>query len=265
MAVGLHPAGAARPAFFVKFPFLILQRMVPARAGAWARLLGFAATFSVAEVGAAPAADAALPAVLNAVGPGGLMSLENQLTDAARDPAWRDLFGLLAPNRTRQSSFEERRYFPFRKTPVVLRGEIRIVPERGLSLRYLEPEPHVMIVDAQGVLMRGPDGRERTPPNDARAQAASSALVKILRFDVAALEQEFVMYGRRDGARWSLAFSPRDAALGNMIGSVLVTGEAGIVATIEMIKSPTQRIEITLRDTREDLLFTGDTLRRFFR
>jgi hypothetical protein len=32
-----------------------------------------------------------------------------------------------------------------------------------------------------------------------------------------------------------------------------------------MVKSPTQRIEITVRDTREDVLFTGDTIRRFFR
>ena len=32
-----------------------------------------------------------------------------------------------------------------------------------------------------------------------------------------------------------------------------------------MIKSPTQRIEINVRDTQEDVLFTADTLRRFFR
>ena len=197
--------------------------------------------------------------------PAGLMSPENELRNPGDDPAWRELWTQLAPTRTRQSSFEERRYFPFRRAPVVLKGEIRLVPERGLSLRYLEPEPQIMIVDAQGVLLRGPDGRERTPPNDERAQAASSALVKILRFDVAALAQEFAVYGRRDGDSWALAFAPRDATLTNLIGRVLVTGEAGILNTIEMIKSPTQRIEITLRDTQENLLFTGDTLRRFFR
>ncbi len=193
------------------------------------------------------------------------MSPENRLSDPARDPAWRELFQRLAPNRTRQSTFEERRYFPFRRAPVVLRGEIRIVPDRGLSLRYLEPEPHVMIVDAQGVLIRGADGRERAAPTDARAQAASSALVKILRFDVAALQEDFEMYGRRETSGWSLAFFPRDPVLANLIGSVLVVGEGAVVSSIEMIKSPTQRIEISLRDTREDLLFTGDTLRRFFR
>jgi hypothetical protein len=233
--------------------------------GAWALLLAGSAVTGFAQTNSNASPDVAAVPAREAVAPRGLMSPEHQLNDPSGDPAWRDLFAQLAPNRTRQSSFEERRYFPFRREPVVLRGEIRLVPERGLSLRYLEPEPHVMIVDAQGVLMRGPDGRERTPPNDARAQAASSALVKILRFDVAALQRDFLVYGRRDGASWSMAFAPRDATLANLIGSVLVTGEAGIVATIEMIKSPTQRIEITLRDTRENLIFTGDTLRRFFR
>lgn len=243
---------------------LILGQSVRPLAGALALVFVGVAPGSFAQP-TSPGAEAAATTERQPSAPLGLISSENQLRDPAGDPAWGDLFAQLAPNRTRQSGFEERRYFPFRKAPVILRGEIRLVPERGMSLRYLEPEPHVMIVDAQGVLMRGPDGRERTPPNDARAQAASSALVNILRFDIAALQRDFSVYGRRDGASWSLAFAPRDATLGNLIGSVLVTGEAGIVSTIEMIKSPTQRIEITLRDTRENLIFTGDTLRRFFR
>jgi len=196
---------------------------------------------------------------------GGLLSPGNRLSDPASDPAWSPLFEKLAPHRTRQSSFEERRYFPFRREPVVFRGEIRIVPDRGLSLRYLEPEPQVMIVDEKGLLMRGADGRERAAPTDSRAQVATSALVSVLRFDVAALQQEFEVYGQRDGATWMLAFVPRDAALTALIGTILVSGEVTTLGRIEMIKSPTQRIEITLSDTREGVLFTGDTVRRFFR
>jgi len=148
---------------------------------------------------------------------------------------------------------------------VVFRGEIRIVPDRGLSLRYLEPEPQVMIVDDKGLLMRGADGRERTAPTDSRAQAATSALVSVLRFNVAALQQEFAMYGQRAGETWMLAFVPRDAAVSALLGTILVSGEATTLARIEMIKSPTQRIEINVSDTREGVLFTGDTLRRYFR
>jgi len=193
------------------------------------------------------------------------VSAENRLTDAANDPAWRELVIRLAPNKTRQSSFEERRYFPFKKTPVILTGEIRIVPEIGLSLRYLTPEEQVMIVDGRGLLMRDREGRERSAPSDSRAQAATAALVNVLRFDLAKLQQEFEVHGRRDGTAWSMAFVPRDAAFANLLGVLSVAGEGNALTKIEMVKSPTQRIEINVRDTREDVLFTGDTIRRFFR
>lgn len=194
-----------------------------------------------------------------------LVSAETLLKDPARDPAWRDLVTKLAPNKTRQSTFEERRFFPFRKTPVVLQGEIRIVPESGLSLRYLAPEERTLIVDGKGLLMRDNEGRDRPAPSDSRAQAATSAMVHVLRFDLAALQKEFEVHGRRQDSAWTLAFVPRDANFANLLGTLTVSGEEGVLKKIEMIKSPTQRIEITIRDTREDVLFTGDTLRRFFR
>ena len=187
------------------------------------------------------------------------------LTDPANDPAWRELFAQLAPNKTRQSKFEERRFFPFRKDPVVLTGEIRIVPELGLSLRYLTPEARVMIVDSKGLLMRDEQGRDREPPNDSRAQAATSALVRVLRFDLAGLQKDFAVHGRRDGVAWTLAFVSRDPAFANLLGTLTVSGENQNLRSIEMTKSPTQRIEIAIRDTVEDVLFTGDTLKRFFR
>lgn len=194
-----------------------------------------------------------------------LTTPETALREPARDPAWQELFARLAAQTTRQSNFEERRYFPFRREPVVLKGEIRIVPGRGLSLRYVSPEPRVLIVDAQGVLLREGDGRERPMPNDARAQAAATALVSVLRFDLGALQRDFAVHGRRDGEMWSLGFVPRPAALAQAVGLLVVSGEGLTLQKIEMIKSPTQRIEIRVSGTEEDVLFTGDTLARFFR
>jgi hypothetical protein len=196
---------------------------------------------------------------------GGLISPETRLADPANDPAWRDLFTQLAPNKTRQSKFEELRYFPFRKTPTVLRGEIRIVPEVGLSLRYLEPERRLLIVDQKGLLMRDESGQERAAPSDSRAQAATSALVHVLRFDLNALKKDFDVHGRREGKTWSLGFMPRDPSFANLLGVLTVSGEGPVLQKIEMIKSPAQRIEINIRETQEDVLFTADTLRRFFR
>jgi hypothetical protein len=211
----------------------------------------------------APATPSATTASVPALN--GLVSPETRLTDPSNDPAWRELFARLALNKTRQSTFEERRYFPFRKAPVVLQGEIRMVPERGLSLRYLDPEPRILIVDGKGLLMRDNLGREQAAPSDSRAQAATTALVHVLRFDFEALKKEFEVYGRRKDATWTLAFAPRDPAFANLLGVLMVSGEQNALRKIEMIKTPTQRIEITIKETQEDVLFTADTLRRFFR
>jgi outer membrane lipoprotein-sorting protein len=190
---------------------------------------------------------------------------ETLLADPAHDPAWSELFSRLAASKTRQSQFEERRYFPFRSTPVVLKGEIRIAPGRGLSLRYLEPERHVLIVDAQGLMMRDDEGHERAVPSDSRAQAITSALVSVLRFDLPALQKSFVIYGRHEGRGWVLGFVPRDAALAGMIGMLLVNGEQSRLDRIELSHSATQRVEILISNTREDVIFPGDVLQRFFR
>lgn len=208
------------------------------------------------------AAEPALPATGL---PTGLVSSETQLTDPRRDPAWSALFDRLSLQKTRHSRFEERRFFPFRREPTVLQGEMRMVPEQGLSLRYLQPEERVIIVDGKGVLMRDAEGRERAAPDDSRARAATSAMVHVLRFDLPALQKEFVLHGRREGDAWSLAFVSRDPAFANLLGVLVVSGEKLELRKIEMIKSANQRIEIAIKETSEGVLFTGDTLRRFFR
>lgn len=194
-----------------------------------------------------------------AIGPGTL------LADPAHDPAWTELFSRLAASKTRQSQFEERRFFPFRTTPVILKGEIRIAPGRGLSLRYLEPDQRILIVDAKGLLMRDDEGHDRAAPSDSRAQAVTAALVSVLQFDLPALQKSFVMYGRHEGNSWMLGFVPRDPALANMIGTLLVSGEQTRLDRIEMTKSAKQRIEILVSGTREDVIFPGDVIGRFFR
>jgi outer membrane lipoprotein-sorting protein len=189
----------------------------------------------------------------------------NVIADPANDPVWKELFARLSPEKARHSKFEERRIFPFRTAPIVLKGEIRLSAERGMSLHYQGDKPQIVIIDRKGVLMRDERGQERSAPADARADAATSALFQILRFDLAALAKTFVLHGRRDGDAWTLGFEPRDPTLSNLIGSVIVQGENGRVDRIAMVRSEKQRIDIAITDTREDVTFAPDELKRFFR
>jgi hypothetical protein len=194
-----------------------------------------------------------------------VLAAENVLSDPATNPTWRELFAELGQPKNRFSRFEERRYFPFRDKPIVLQGEIRIIPQRGLSLSYSGPKPYVVIVDQSGVLMRDENGRERSAPDDSRARAATSALSHILRFDLAALEKEFVIHGLRQGEEWTLGFVPRDATLAGLLGTVVVHGQKTDLDRIEMVKSDQQRIEILIKSTEADVIFPMDVLQRFFR
>lgn len=189
----------------------------------------------------------------------------NLIVDPVNDPAWKDLFTRLAPNKARRSKFEEQRIFPFRNTPIVLTGDIRLLPERGLSLSYLGAKPQIVIIDRKGVLVRDEHGLERSAPSDPRAEAATSALFQILQFDLPALAKTFVLHGRRDGEAWTLGFEPRDATLGNLIGRVIVQGESGRLDHINLVKSDKQRIDISIRETQEDVAFSAEELKRFFR
>ena len=187
------------------------------------------------------------------------------LTSPASHPGWRELFTELAKPKNRYARFEERRYFPFRQQPVILKGEIRIIPGRGLSLSYAGTKPHVIIIDGKGVLMRDERGRERSAPDDSRARAATGALASILRFDITALEKEFVIHGLRENGQWILGFVPRDPGFADLLGTIVVQGRETAVERIDMVKSEQQRIEIVMTGSQADVIFSMDVLKRFFR
>ena len=193
-----------------------------------------------------------------------LISTEHRLVLEPVDPAWRDVLAGLDQRATVDAPFEEHRWFPFRKKPVVLKGEVRIDAARGLSLYYREPKESIVIIDRLGMLLRQ-GGRETTPPADARAGAANEALLHILRFDFASLAAGFELYGRRTDKAWTLALVPRAEELRRTLGAIIVSGEADLVRRIELRRSAVQRVEIFVGDPRATAPFTAEELHRFFR
>ena len=178
-------------------------------------------------------------------------------------PAWRDLVAEFAQQADVHADFEERRFFPIRNDPVVLKGEVRFSAARGLSLHYTAPSERVIVLDEAGVLVRDAAG-EQAPP-DPRASAANRALLHVLRLDFAALEKDFEVYGRREASDWSLALVPRDESLRRAIGNIHVRGERAAVRTIELRRSAKQHIDIAIAPPRAAAAFTADEVKRYFR
>lgn len=180
----------------------------------------------------------------------------------AEAPAWRALAAELARQPDTWAEFTETRRFPFRREPTVLRGEVRVSREHGLSLRYLVPEERVVLLDARGLLVRDRHGEETAP--DRRAEGANRALWHALRLDLTALTREFEVYGKTGDGTWALVLVPRDEDLRRSVGQIRVQGAGPAVRRIELYRSAQQHIGIDLGAPRPVSL-TADELRRFFR
>ncbi|HLP00963.1 MAG TPA: outer membrane lipoprotein carrier protein LolA [Opitutaceae bacterium] len=188
-----------------------------------------------------------------------------ELVIGENDAAWRPLFDALAAQGAVYSSFTEHRWFSVRKEPVVLHGELRHSAERGLSLRYVKPEEQVLVVDAQGLLMRNAQGRTRTMAADPRAPRIDAALLPVLRFDLPALLKLFSLRAARDGDDWRLDFTPRTPELARTLSTLTVEGSGEAVRRLEFRRSAKQRVEVLIGETRTGVTFSADEVKRFFR
>lgn len=184
---------------------------------------------------------------------------------AACDDSWRALFRAVSAQGAVFSTFTERRWFSVRKEPVVLQGELRHSPERGLSLRYTAPEEQMMIIDAQGILLRNAAGRQRALKTDPRAPQVDAMLLHVLRFDMAALHRLFEIRGTRDDAGWRLVFTARTPELARAVGQLTVEGAASAVRRLEFSRGPKQRVEVQIHDTKTAVTFAADEFVKYFR
>ena len=204
----------------------------------------------------------ALAASLPAAEPEPLVAPDHRL--APDDPAWAELAAGLRDKPGVTANFTERRRFMFRRTPTVLKGEARVSADHGLSLHYVEPEEQVVIMDAQGLLVRSATG-DIIPPADPAAAAANAALLHLLRLELPPLAETFELYGVHTGAGWSIALIPRAENLRRTLGQISVEGGGAEVRRIEFRRSATQRVEILIDPPRAFAAFTAEELKRFFR
>ena len=164
-----------------------------------------------------------------------------------------------------RASFTERRFFPFKREATVLKGVLRISPQRGMSLQYTEPEARVMVADDAGLVLRDGAGHERKMPPGSREAGAVASLLPIMRFDLPALLPAFDVRARGNAAGWTFEFTPRESGASQGMGSILVGGSGSTVTRLEFKRSATQRVEIDVGTTETGVTFGADELHRFFR
>lgn len=161
------------------------------------------------------------------------------------------------------AGFTETRHTPLKKRPVVVTGTVRIDPARGLSLAYDQPRAPVVILDAEGLLLRHPDARTQSAPPEAEQDIR--LLHALFTFDFATLEKSYERQTTEnpDGT-WTLTFTRRpDSTAGYR--ELVLTGDADHLAALTLAKTPNLRTEITLSAPRILVAFPPDELARYFR
>jgi hypothetical protein len=184
---------------------------------------------------------------------------------AGSEGEWKPLIDSLAAKGTVVAPFTEHRFFPFRREPMLLKGVLRISPERGLSLQYTGPDESVLIADSAGLLVKDREGRTREMPSGSRETGAIAALLPIMRFDLGALYPRFVVRAFRSGPDWTFEFTPRDPDVARSLGAISIGGAGSDVRHLEFKRSPSQRVEIEVGDTLTGTPFSPAELKQFFR
>jgi hypothetical protein len=178
---------------------------------------------------------------------------------------WRPLIDQLASKGAVVANFTEKRYFPFHRGPTTLKGVLRFSPAKGLSLQYTEPEPSVLIADAEGLLLRDKEGRTQGLPADSRETGAIASLLPIMSFNLAALYPRFAIHARHDGPGWRFDFTPRNADIAGSLGDISIGGAGPEVTHIEFRHSASTRVEIDVAELRSGSPFAPAELKQFFR
>jgi len=188
-----------------------------------------------------------------------------RLIPGENDQEWLPLLQTLAAKNAVFATFNEQRWFSFRRKPVVLAGEMRMEPTRGLSLRYLKPDEKMMIVDSRGIVLRNARGRSRGVKSDPRSPNTGEALLRVMRFDLENLVTDFDMHAVRSGERWRFDFVPRVEQFAASVGPITVWGEESEVTRLEMKPTKGPRIEITITSASDQVVFTKEEVSKYFR
>jgi len=187
------------------------------------------------------------------------------LSPEAGEGEWKPLIDTLASKGTVVADFTERRYFPFHRGAMVLKGVLRISPGRGLSLQYTQPEPSVLIADSDGLLLKDREGRTQAMRSGSRQSGAIASLLPIMSFDLPALYPRFAIRAHHAGAGWRFDFTPREPEVARSLGDISIAGSGSDVSQIEFKHSASTRVEIEVGQTHSGAALSPGELREFFR
>ncbi|MDY1034334.1 outer membrane lipoprotein carrier protein LolA [Stenotrophomonas sp. CFBP8980] len=133
------------------------------------------------------------------------------------------------------------------RNPLRSQGRFVVARERGVIWTTLKPFPSEMVITAERILSRQPDGSTRVEL-DAREQPAmrsvNAILFALMSGDVQALSGQFTVDAQRDAKGWTLSLTPRSPMLAKAFSALQLRGDR-YVRQVDIVEASKDRTRLT--------------------
>lgn len=133
------------------------------------------------------------------------------------------------------------------RNPLRSQGRFVVARERGVIWTTLKPFPSEMVITAERILSRQPDGSTRVEL-DAREQPAmrsvNAILFALMSGDVQALSSQFTVDAQRDAEGWTLALTPKSPMLAKAFSALQLRGDR-YVRQVDIVEASKDRTRLT--------------------
>jgi len=133
------------------------------------------------------------------------------------------------------------------RNPLRSQGRFVVARDRGVIWTTLTPFPSEMVITAERILSRQPDGSARVEL-DAREQPAmrsvNAILFALMSGDVQALSSQFTVAAQRDAKGWTLALTPKSPMLAKAFSSLQLRGDR-YVRQVDIVEASKDRTRLT--------------------
>jgi hypothetical protein len=167
----------------------------------------------------------------------------------ALPPEWNALFDQLHEVERVAAPFIEKRYFSFRRSPKLYRGVFHKDVGGHVSLAYTEPEKMVLHLGEGFAYYRKGAGAIRSIPHGRKENDALALFPRLLHFDLAAISEQYEVFGGMSDGQWHLFFKAKAAVEdATPYRWMEVSGQGAAVKQIKLSKGDDEGIFIEMGD-----------------
>ena len=158
-----------------------------------------------------------------------------------------DLFQLLAHDKPRRATFQEKKTIALLDKPVESSGELVFTPPGKLEKRTTQPRPESIVVEGDlATIERGGRKQSLRLSQYPNVSVFIDSIRSTLAGDLRSLTRTYSTAVAGDASRWRLTLRPLDPSLGTLVEHIEISGGQAQVRTVEIFQADGDKSVMTL-------------------